>query len=718
MEKTNLEITNDLLQKRFNEMQRTMMLFRSKISGDRLWEVYLENFEKDPIYRDPSSSVHRCNSCANFFHRYGNIVAIDEKNGYKIMTIFDYATDVPEYGPSLKACADLLKNSKIDSVFVETYDFLNTQTNYQHCTKNLAYFALGLAQNKKIYTEGESKKFGVVKAGQVYTYHHFHLNIDKSFIDMSGDSVGSISGKYNIRREMLKTTMNLIEPDTYQLVIDLINQGSLLNAEQHKTKLEYMKKFKENFDKIDRNQQENWTWVESYNVKYPGFKNELIGTLCISLAEGEELNTACKEYNMRADPYNYMKAKAPITKTMINNAKKFIDENGYEESFNRRCATIDDIKASDILHIDSGDGKIKPVSIFDGLTPTITRHKKSEFDKVEEVDIEKFMKDILPGCTSVEAYVENRMKNNFVTLTTSVDKNSKPIFEWPNNFSWTYNGNLAGKSQIKTAVKEKGGKVDAPFRVSLMWNLDGRASNCDLDIHLTEPGRYDVYFANHQKKYGNPKSPFGAWLDLDTICPGNDAAVENLYYEDLTRLRDGVYKIWVNNFNGGNNVGCKVEIYFEGQTFEYIVPNKIIVNVEIARIHIKEKQIAKIDQSKYFIGGDEIQTTIWGIKTGEFHKVNLVCLSPNYWEGGVGNKHYFFMLDDCKNPDKKLRSFHIENLKPELRQHRKVFEVLANQLMVDSTDNQLSGLGFNATVRDSIVLRLKGSFKRVIRVKF
>lgn len=62
------------------------------------------------------------------------------------------------------------------------------------------------------------------------------------------------------------------------------------------------------------------------------------------LAEGKELNAACQDWNVRIDPKNYMKATAPITRQMIDNAKAFLAENGYEESFNRRCATMDDIR--------------------------------------------------------------------------------------------------------------------------------------------------------------------------------------------------------------------------------------------------------------------------------------------------------------------------------------------------------------------------------------
>ena len=53
-----------------------------------------------------------------------------------------------------------------------------------------------------------------------------------------------------------------------------------------------------------------------------------------------------------------------------------------------------------------------------------------------------------------------------------------------------------------------------------------------------------------------------------------------------------------------------------------------------------------------------------------------------------------------------------------LMKHRKVMEVLGARLQVESTEGQLSGLGFNATVRDEVILRLGGSFKRVIKVTF
>ena len=322
------------------------------------------------------------------------------------------------------------------------------------------------------------------------------------------------------------------------------------------------------------------------------------------------------------------------------------------------------------------------------------------------------MKDILPNCTSVEVFLLNSHENNFVTLTTPIEKDSKPIFKWGNNFGWTYNGNLAGKSEIKEAVKAAGGFVNAPFRFSIMWNEDGR-SIVDLDAHAIEPTGTEIYFSTYKGR----KTPVcGGMLDVDMIRP-KCVGVENIFWDNPERIRDGRYNFFIQNFDHGRNSGAKAEIAYGDEVFTYLIDQEIIGEVVIADVFIKNGMIDHIDHSKYLVNSNAESREIYGLETNQFHKVNLVCLSPNHWDGAFGNKHYFFMLDGAKAPE-SIRGFHNEFLRPELLEHRKVMEVLANTLKVESTDKQLSGLGFNATVRDEVVLRLQGSHKRVIKVQF
>lgn len=697
-----------MLQEQFNRMCATGKLFRSKVTGDQVWDAYLTGFGEDPIFRDPESSEHRCNQCKHFFHRYGNIVAIAED--MSIMTMFDVC-NVDEYKNSFWLMSTLLKNAEIEDVFVETFDYLNKAV-YARVKKEDELFALNLDHSVKRYTKEEAEKFGVVKPNETRTFNHFCVKVPNSFISMTPESVESLQAVHRENKNIFKRGLEEIPADTLQLVIDLIGQGSLLNGDTHKFKVVQFLEFVKSYANVPAEKRDNWCWVNSYKLNIARFRNELIGTLCVELAEGKELNAACQDWNKRIDPANYMKVTAPITQQMIDNAKAFITENGYEESFTRRCATIEDIKVSDILHVNAGDGKIKPVSILDGIKPTSTRHKRSEFNNVEVVSIQKFMKDILPGCTSVEVFLQNSHKNNFVTLTTPVNKDSLPIFKWPNNFGWTYNGNLAGKSEIKEAVKNAGGFVDAFFRFSIMWNEDGR-SIVDLDAHALEPTGSEIYYGSYKGR----KTPVcGGMLDIDMICPRN-TGVENIFWTDPHLIIDGAYEFWIVNFDGGHNTGAKAEIAFGDEVYTYLIDHEIKGRANIATIHIKDGHVDHIDQSEYLVDSNAMSTEVYGLETNKFHKVNLVCLSPNHWDGAVGNKHYFFFLEGAKAPE-AIRGFHNEFLIPELLEHRKVMDVLGNTMKVESTDNQLSGLGFNSTVRDEVVLRLQGSHKRVIRVKF
>jgi hypothetical protein len=708
---------NQQIQKQFNQMCQTQKLFRVKVTGRQVWDTYLNSFENEKVFRDPESSEHNCNACKNFIRRYGNVVAIDG-NGH-IISIFSGISDAGEYTKPAQECDKLITSSEIEGVFFETYKQLNEDLNYESCNKSQQTYKLGLEVNFKKYTQEEVDKFGVVTTDKVYEFHHFSVNLPKSFVDFTGNSLERIEAHYRDKYLVFKRAMEEIPLDTLNLVKDLINQGSLLDGTSHLHAVEAAIDCKKEFDELGSYPQNNWLWEKSYSLdeRIAKFKNTLIGVLCTEIAEGEDLNKACLNWNKRVDPANYHKATAPITQRQIEEAKKFVQENGYEESFNRRLATIDDIKASEILHMNRGDGELKEVSMFDNIKATSTRHKRSEFKKLEEVSIDKFMNDILPACTSVEVYLENRMEGNLVTLTTSVNE-SKQITKWNSiatNYSWTFNGNLAGKSQLKQAVKDAGGNVDGVLNFRLAWNdKDGRDGS-DLDAWAKEPdGTRIGYSTGFRKDQGNKRTSLSGQLDVDNTEPRGKLAVENITWTDLFKMKDGVYKLWVNQYAARNSQGFKAEIEFDGEVFEYIYDQPVKGNVAVAEVMLKNGEFS----IRHILPETNQSKELWGLETNKFHKVNLVCKSPNHWgDNQVGNLHYFFMLDNCKCKD-SVRSFHNENLLPELLKHRKVMEVLGATNMIEPTEKQLSGVGFNSTIKDEVIIKCSGNFKRTIKVKF
>ena len=176
------------MQQQLEKMAATGNLFRSKITGKEVWDLYLSSFEDDPIFRDPESSTHNCNLCGNFIRRYGNIVALDEE--YKIISLWDLdLVLVPEeYTPSCRAVSKSLREAAIQDVFFETFEELNSLP-YEKCSKSHEHFRLGIDKNVKQYTREEAEKFGRVNVKDIYTFHHLHLDLPKAFVDMSGKSV-------------------------------------------------------------------------------------------------------------------------------------------------------------------------------------------------------------------------------------------------------------------------------------------------------------------------------------------------------------------------------------------------------------------------------------------------------------------------------------------------------------------------------------------------
>jgi hypothetical protein len=294
-------------------------------------------------------------------------------------------------------------------------------------------------------------------------------------------------------------------------------------------------------------------------------------------------------------------------------------------------------------------------------------------------------------------------------MTTALGDASKPIFKWDNNYSWTFNGNLAGKSQIKEAVKTAGGKVDGILRFSIMW-AGGDGDNSDLDAHCKESKGNLIY-------YGYKRSNTGGNLDIDITDPKRQmpkGAVENITYPSLAKMPDGKYTFIVNQYSARSSKGFKAEIEFNGELYSYEYNQPLSNKVTVAEVTLKNGQFS----IEHKLPSSSSSKNLWGLDTKDFYKVNLLCLSPNHWgPKPVGNKHYMFMLDGCKVPH-AVRGFHNENLTPELLKHRKVMEVLGNTNMIEPSDKQLAGLGFNSTVHDELIVKVKGSHQRMLKIKF
>jgi len=651
----------------FQRMQEHGLLV-ADIDGDQLWETYLNSFPAGTNLVFRKRSEYDCSCCRAFIKRVGKLIAII---GGKRETIWDVEVDEPGYNAVARVMSAKVKSAPIDNIFLTPEKTAGTDKNFEEL-----FSPENIAQGVK-------------------AWEHFFIRIPTNYVVKEKD-IGPKLSDSRATHDVFARSLKEITPDAVETVQDLISQNSLYRGEENKFAVDAFASLRLAYDDTD---DFVWTKMSTVPASVSRIRNTAIGTLLVNLSEGKEIEAAVNAFEAMVAPTNYKRPTAPVSKAQVEKAKATIQELGLTSALHRRFAVLKDVTVNNIIFVDR-DAR-KSGDVFDELD---TKSGKS-FGKVEEVGIEKFLADVVPKANSLEVFVENRHSPNLVSLITADDPTAGKLFKWSNLFSWSYNGEMA--DAIKERVKAAGGSIVGDLCCRLAWDYTD-----DLDFHCIEPNGYRVCFPNKRVP-----SPSGGILDLDANGgdgPRTDPA-ENIYYSNKKLMKEGIYSLSVNNYTRrSDGKGFVVEIEFDGQV-QRIEHDKVLRTkdtVEVAKIQYKNGEFSIIES----LPSTQSSREVWGLKTQDFHRANVVMLSPNHWDGVVGNKHYFFMLGDCRN-DGTARGFFNEFLKEELNQHRKVLEMVGGKMKVSGSE-QLSGLGFSSTARNTLVCRVKGSFTRVVKVVF
>lgn len=653
-------------------------LFTVDLSKDELWNTYLSAFPEgtNPMYRERTE--HDCNCCKQFIRAVGNVVSIVDN---KLVTIWDGPVKDQNYQVVATALSNFVKSKAVAGRFLH----------YEN-------------------TAGSNKSFEDTLNG-IRQWDHFFVNIPRQFVT-NKDSIASMVSEHRSSHDVLLRSLKEFTNDSVEIVLDLIAQNAIYRGQENLATVKEFKKLKGVFDKLATESEKDnfvWTSISTVNGAVSRIRNSAIGTLIDDISSGKEIDDAVRSFEAKVAPANYKRPTAVVTKKMIEDARNTINNLGLTSALERRFATLTDISINNILFANRQTKNVLMGDVFDDISAAVVGKGSKKKETVEEISIDKFISDILPRVDSVELMVENSHQNNFVSLIAPVDPSAGNLFKWDNKFSWSYAGNMA--DSIKERVKAAGGNVSGDVCCRLAWfNYD------DLDLHMIEPDGYEIYFGNRGRK-----SRCGGDLDVDMNAGSGKTRtpVENIVYENVSTMKEGNYKLFVYNYNKreSDNVGFEVECDFLGSVHKFVYENPVrgSTKVDVVEFNYSKKKGITIVKS---LPSTTRTKEVWGINTLTYVPVNAIMLSPNYWDDkGVGNKHYFFMLDGCVN-DGSARGFFNEFLKEELNKHRKVFEIVGSKMTTKESKDQLSGLGFSSTQRNSVMLRVKGSFTRVIKVNF
>jgi hypothetical protein len=638
-----------LVHDRFVELSKGE-LFATSV--ENFFEQYLESFPEgtNEIFRERTH--HDCNCCKHFIRRVGHLVGIERG---QLVTVWDDAVKLTNfYGVVARAMRSIVLNSAINGVFRTKERAYSTEYNYDSQTSQ--------------------------------RWDHFYARIaDKHWSATPQEAAGEL----NTNAATLKRALNELTIDSLTTILNLINEKQIYRGEEHK---QSVKKFLETLRAYQEcNDKDIFIWSRINDFGSCRFRNSVIGTLADDLSKGVDTERAVKSFETKVAPANYKRPTSVITPKMVADALAKLQELGLEHAVNRRFAKLSDLSVNNVLFA----GR-RASSVMQHASPMAqlmeeTRRGAGRVNNPMTISIEDFYANILPKSKSIELYLEGRHLSNFVSLTAPIEPSEKQLFKWDNEFAWSYDGEVT--DSIKERVKSAGGKIDAYFRVSLAWsNAD------DLDIHARGPMGQHIYFSN-------PKHI----LDVDTNGMGTHNAinpVENLAFRKGD-LRDGTLHIDVHQYNKrrSDKFGFTIETEYEGQINQYSYPKAMSTNENIRclSITVRDGQIVNIRPSEALTGGSITQEK-WGLKTNSLIPVDTIMLSPNHWDGnGIGNRHWFFILEGCKNPE-PVRGIYNEFLNNELERNRKVFEILGSKTKCQYSDEQLSGLGFSSTREDSVIL--------------
>ena len=664
----------DTVNARYQEIASRGELFT--VGVEDIYEEYLKAFPDgtNPIFRERTE--HDCNCCKQFIRRLGNVVGIDPKGN--VLTVWD-------------SCFDDLPHP------------------YNVVTLVLARLVADLASNGGItgVFRAKEKQYGTVKTFDSHTlqpWYHFCGRVGTAHFNTSPEAaVGSKAGI----AQVLKRGIEELKLDDLDTVLGLIDSNSLYRGAEFRQSVADFRKIKVDYENAENPDTFVWANLDSPASR---FRNTAIGTLLVDLASGVEIDKAVRSFESKVAPLNYKRPSPVITPKMVDDAMAKIKELGLESALKRRFARMEDISVNDVLYVDrSVQDQMK-----DSLTTLLMEQVKPKQVKASSIALrdisgEEFFANVLPKSSSVEVLVENKHLGNFVSLTAPEEATEAgKLFKWPNDVAWTYDGEAT--DALKQRVKAAGGKVDAIFRVSLGWfNFD------DLDIHVYPPTGNKIYYGN---KFSHTTK---GQLDVDMNAGGGNSrsAVENVFFNERSFIKDGIYKVVINNYRKTESIdfGFELEVEFDGAlhhfTFDKAVPDA--KSVHALDILVKDGKLVSIQTASTGVKAASRSVEKWGVTTGQMVPVETIMLSPNHWHGQqVGNKHHFFILKDVKNPD-AARGIYNEFLRNDLEPHRKVFEVLGAKTKAEPSDQQLSGLGFSSTRKDEVVVMADG---RPYNVKF
>lgn len=364
----------------FLNADKTLLLVDSK----GLFDIFLANIPEE------TRAANVCNTCRQFFDRYGGLVQVDGITGAKFSAIWSDEFATSDLKAAVAAVNAEVSRRKIEGVFVPP------RTN------------LGSA------SEGG--------------FSHIHVVIPSTLVWRNAKyTADQWEAKLREDHKDLCRALSELTVPMLKDALRLLNMSVLDRSEKHVDRVEWLLKLKDSTVKGRPYDNLIWRAVANAPTGWCQVRSSALSTLFDDLVAGVSFEVISRKWGKKMDPGVYMRPDAAPSAGAVKAAEAIFAKMNLAPSLDRRFARLSDLKTD---WTPTAVEAPKTEGLFGHL---VTKDaKKSTYEQVSAPAVTmtwaKFQSKHLPSANKIEMLV--RSSDYFIGLTTAVHADAEPIFQW------------------------------------------------------------------------------------------------------------------------------------------------------------------------------------------------------------------------------------------------------------------------------------------------
>lgn len=381
-------------------------------NGKSLYEIYLDQFE------GVERTELTCRTCQRWLETHGTIVAISG-DGVIQSAAFHHADTESQFPPvPNEDCTEEV--ARVIQVLREAVER----------SPIVSYRATERGTDTTLPNDGK--------------FTHFHGNVTVNIAKRTKpfEKIAGIEGAAKESVRVMRDALLRWKPETMDYAYALADIGALRKHRLvHRIK-QYVELHRKYHGTKNRPHKDGlvWLWANTLTPDMTQVVGTVVGSLFDDLEETNE-DLALKRFFEQTDGINYQRPTTEPTVMELENAKKLVSENGWDRSFVRTAAQLEDIQ---FLHwtpspVGAGESE-KPKSVFDSVKTSDGKSEEKPVVMGGKVTLLDFMTDVVPK--AAEMYVtlvgndqsrysfQRGRKYQFAFFTKAVHEDAPPILKW------------------------------------------------------------------------------------------------------------------------------------------------------------------------------------------------------------------------------------------------------------------------------------------------